>query len=354
MLLVLSNPALALDCTGLHPDTCAAVNAITASLNADTTVIDELSANARLRPTSIYGELNALRLAMAAADCPASPSFDGWDAGTYRPGVALGAWADLVGGASGGVSADVLGGVTGLVDDGVDVLFPVGTRYGGHNSGRQYAADRDGGYAAGRWTRIQGRNGVWSGIHATCDSDVVDDVDAWYDGALPRHATLTEHTMFVTHGPQLFGGLGAMDARCQLDADAAALEGTYLAAVTDFANGITSPDQRFPEGLELHRPDGTLIAASPVAFFDPAVVTIANPVQVRADGTMAGVLALVGGDATRGDCSSGGAFLDAASSQPTLVGNPFVTTSGRREQSSFSCAFTQNNQSIGWYCLRSE
>ncbi|MCB9691143.1 MAG: hypothetical protein H6736_04940 [Alphaproteobacteria bacterium] len=356
MLLTTLSTALALDCTGLDSDTCDAVNAIETSVNSAGTVLDEGSANLKLRPTTVYGQLDALRVALGDAGCTVDASFDGWSAGRGAGHAITGAWADLAGGADGGVVADARARrVVGTVDDGVDPLLAVGEGWGAYNGSGQFAVERGDGWVAGHWARVAGRHTVWMGLHGTCDVgvDVRAALDPWFLGDLPA-AGITSHTSFVTLGPQTYAGLAAMDAKCQSDATTAGLPGTFLAAVTDLPNGVSVPSARFPADLEMRRPDGTLVASSVTAFFDLSVTDVTAAVQVLADGSNAAVAVMTGGGNGRGDCGVTAGFTNGSDSLPTWLGNPTATNTSRWQLAPAGCSIIPSVVNAGWYCLRSE
>ncbi len=69
---------------------------------------------------------------------------------------------------------------------------------------------------------------------------------------------------FVTRGARTQPGLAAMDALCTTEATAAALPGTYRAAVATSTASVTS---RFTlDDRPWHRPDGTLVARGAELF----------------------------------------------------------------------------------------
>lgn len=190
MLILLASHALALDCTGRDPDTCAAVNGLVPMVNAEvgSTLLKE-SGPARFKPSVIYTQLEAVRQAAGAGGCRLTASFEGWDGGRYdsAQGWFDGGWAELLGGA-GDLAGDVDhpartfdGGWTGTGSGAVGDVF---ARY---NSIGQAAGNRGGdGFIAGRWVRQAGRRGVFVALHGDCDGSVgaAEGLDPWYDGDL--------------------------------------------------------------------------------------------------------------------------------------------------------------------------
>ena len=181
--------AFALDCAGLHPDTCAAVNALVPIV--DTAVGSPLLTEqgpARFRPSVTYGQLDAVRQAAGDGGCRLTASFDGWDGGRYdvRQGWFDGQWEETAGS----------GDVAGVVDrdartfDGAwsgSGSGAVGDVFAQYNTAGQAAGNRgDDGFIAGRWIRQAGNRGVFVALHGDCDGPVgaAEGFDPWFDGDL--------------------------------------------------------------------------------------------------------------------------------------------------------------------------
>lgn len=208
ILLALS-PAFALDCTGRHAQTCAAVNDLAARVNAEAggQVVHD-GAPTRLKPATIYTQLNQLRQAANSSGCRAGLGFDGWDGGIYdsAAGPWSGSWRE-----TGGTSGDASGVVNygGRAFDGDfdgDETGLVGDRFGLFHPGGQFASNRDTDFLMGRWIRTVGRQGVYVGLHGACDpgQDIASDFDPWYAGDLSPYTADPLNTAWRTD--PVYGG----------------------------------------------------------------------------------------------------------------------------------------------------
>ncbi|MCB9692676.1 MAG: hypothetical protein H6736_12770 [Alphaproteobacteria bacterium] len=54
------------------------------------------------------------------------------------------------------------------------------------NGGKHLARERAGDFVAGHWTRVAGRQGVWTALSGTCDAggDVPTALAGWFSGDL--------------------------------------------------------------------------------------------------------------------------------------------------------------------------
>jgi hypothetical protein len=117
----------------------------------------------RLQPASVVDTVQRLVDTLDVEDCLLTAALPGSLGGAY----------DSSAGTFDG-AAD-LGVVTGTLEPGRRFAGTLGGRSTGvlfarYNRNRQFVADRDdGGFFAGEWIRVQGRRGVFIGVHGTCD-----------------------------------------------------------------------------------------------------------------------------------------------------------------------------------------
>lgn len=197
-LIQLVSSAYALDCTGLDPDSCAAVNQLQAQVNAEAgaTVIGN-GGPARLRPDVIYGQIEAVRQRAVASGCTFDPAGDGTIGGVFN--AFLGTWdgsfttdGGPVNDASGNVSPPARS-FTGTAEG-----TPIGASLGVYNDPGQIVADwgDDTEYVAGRWIRTTGSRGVFVTVTGTCGRSVGAAFNAWYTGNLPRWRVFVNEAHF--------------------------------------------------------------------------------------------------------------------------------------------------------------
>ncbi|MCB9693838.1 MAG: hypothetical protein H6736_18665 [Alphaproteobacteria bacterium] len=168
--------ALALDCTTLDAEVCAATEAIAASIasQAGEDVVHD-GAEARFQPATVYGKLLAARDALAAKGCETS----GWSAGLYLRGRWDGEYED--GGAPGTWTGSVSFKQKTFTGTNGDGSLTMGASLSGVSGGGKVVGDIGPGTAAsGIWIRRQGPSGVFAALHAVCPTpDVRDALSAW-------------------------------------------------------------------------------------------------------------------------------------------------------------------------------
>lgn len=280
-------------CTGTGP-TCSV------SMDAPRDVVLTLTAhNYVFAATGVTGNLGGI--AGADATCAAQARAAGLP-GTYRAWLSLpGMHArDRLGTARGWVRVDgrpFADAVASLTTN-RQVFYPVGlTAAGAPTTSPVFTATRedgasDGTSPCGAWTSSLASLG-WSGGAAnagsggwTTDSSSSCNLTAavtCFGIDLQRAVALTPpkgRKAFLSTPWSVGGGLAGADARCQSDASAALLGGTFRALL---ASTTTAAGSRFgTAGLPWVRPDGVLVAVTPD---DLLTGNLLAPIAQRADGT---------------------------------------------------------------------
>jgi hypothetical protein len=288
-MLVFLTPAFALDCTGLDPALCAAVDQMAIDVNAQTG-FDTVSETAPIRrqPATLYALLEALQDEVVASGCVV----EGYSSGVFEGGDSSGTWRTVGGADTGAWEASYVPvGKSFSGDFSGDASGPIGNGFGRYNRQRQHVANWGGDFVAGVRARIRGGRGVVVSLHGSCLDVVTRSVDTWYRGDL---SDITPLRVFASSryeaatDPRPWTGVAALDARCQDEADAVfgVGETTFLAAVTDLPAGIDHPADRFEVGRPLVRSvEGSYLEADVFDLFDFTVSTVAVPVNTEADGT---------------------------------------------------------------------
>jgi hypothetical protein len=205
MLLTLLTPALALDCEGLDPDSCAAANQAADQANArwGTPVVRDDSARARLRPQALYDTFESIR---ADADCGTPEvTLVGTVGGSWSLVNRLfdGDWADLDG-PSAGQQSGVLDPTTRTFDGAYtgSQTGTVGDALSTYDRDGRVLGNRDDGFVAGSWVRVAGRRGVYTVAYGDCANPVEDGFQTWYTGSPPPPPTFTTPTTAVLPGQE--------------------------------------------------------------------------------------------------------------------------------------------------------
>lgn len=286
MLLFLSTPALALDCTGLDADVCNAVNDIAVLIENTwgSPVVADDAPKARLRTDALYDQLLELQDHLDTFGC----TVDGVVGGRYLNRVSFqGEWVED--GGDFGTQSGILyrnsfaRGFTGTYSG--TRSGDIGNEYG-HYARKQFAGNRDGdAFMAGGFATVKGRRGVYYGLTGTCTDHNARVLDYWYERELWPYYPLRMFASTPWNNPG--EGIGPMDAHCQADWDAAHPDEptVFKAAVSDQPNGILTPAQRFPDGpaLELAS-SGDYVAPDVYTWFNPNV-SVAEVLDEQADGT---------------------------------------------------------------------
>lgn len=198
-MIMLLSTAFALDCTGLTTETCDAVNAMEAAIEAarGDDLINE-AGPARFHPMNIYNRLENVRMALGDDGCRADYSFDGWDGGRFFNGGFDGDWGNGTdSGTSGGLFAS-------KQFDGTyagDASGSIGDEFGRYHKKGQAVANRDDGFMAGYWIRVNGKRGIYVTLTGECDAGVAvnEALDPWFKGDLPvTPAEPTDVTFHLT------------------------------------------------------------------------------------------------------------------------------------------------------------
>lgn len=172
VLALLSSPSLAqstIDCTGLDPFTCPAVNELSVAVNAlhGSSVLTEAGPYSR-RPSTLVTRLDGVRSVAETAGC----SVEGWTGGDYLREAYRLTWADLgetPQPGAGSIEPDKS--VPGTYDDGVETLL-VGERSRYNKHLRVFSSRGDNGFAVGHLIRINGRKGLVASLHGTCPEGI--------------------------------------------------------------------------------------------------------------------------------------------------------------------------------------
>ncbi|MCA9572534.1 MAG: hypothetical protein KC656_32060, partial [Myxococcales bacterium] len=176
--------ATPLDCTGLDTATCDAVNQMQVDINARVSgePIDEASTTARLRPSALYADLDALRLQLEGEGC-GFPILR-YAGGTYDRSTAGGVWHESSGGDGGPMDA--------TFDR--STRLGEGTWTGASSAGWNAFTWRSDGLVvgvenalvlAGRWVRLSGSRGVFVSVRAACSAAPLDVATTLYGRTLP-------------------------------------------------------------------------------------------------------------------------------------------------------------------------
>ncbi|MCB9670005.1 MAG: hypothetical protein H6734_11075 [Alphaproteobacteria bacterium] len=166
------------DCTGTADEglcTMANHGAAVSNLVAGEVRYAEGSSNARLRPSTLYADIQDLSDDLAGCGDVYFP-LGGSILGNRLSGLDDGAYIIDAGFRSGSVSGEV------LFPEGGETAAFLGAVYGGYTS-RRFITDINGettAMVAGTWVRTYGRKGSWVGVVAECTSGMPTPVESWF------------------------------------------------------------------------------------------------------------------------------------------------------------------------------